>query len=132
MSTQQFTPHLQAAGDIAPYRLISIGTGADNTAVGCAAGGLAVAVSDQSTKREDSTLHAESGDVVNVQPGHVWLCEANAAITRGAQVAAAGSGASLGRVATATTGNLFGVALESAADAGSIIRVLYRPQNISA
>lgn len=94
------TPALIAGGTIAPNRLVVLSTSADFT--GLVADTIVkkvIGVTDSSTNAFDGSNHCTVGQPISLQSGDIVLCEAGAAITRGALLEAD----SVGRVVTATT-----------------------------
>lgn len=128
MSAYSDTPSLVASGDCNPYRFVRVS--GRNTGITCdAATNIAIGVADGSTKAFNSTLHAASGDPINLQGGNVVLVEASAAISAGARVAPSANGRA---ITAATTQYPFGIALEPAGAAGEIIRVFKQNNTVTA
>ncbi len=116
-------PNLVAGGNISPNRLITLSTSADNTGVSASGNTVVIiGVTDSSTKAFDSTLHAESGDPISLQPGMVCEVEAGGVLTAGQLVTANASGkaVSLPPNGYAQTG---WITLQAASGDGAIIRI---------
>lgn len=115
-------------GTIRPFRFVKMDTTADHSVLEADANEQIIGVVDQSTKAHDSVNHAETGDEVNLQTGHVVEVEAGAAITNGLQVISDADGRATPAATTGTVNQLiFGVAMRSASAAGEIIKVFYQP-----
>ena len=114
----QFSPNLVAGGTINPYRIVKMDTTAFQGVAATAAGDYVVGVTDGSTRRFDSSAHANSGDPISLQPSNCVQIEAGGVITAGQALKP-----STGGVAIATTTSadvaLF-VALEGAGASGQI------------
>ena len=122
------TPSLVASGTVAPYTAVKISgrnTGDQATAIT----DFVVGVTDGSTRKFDSSNHAESGDVISLQGGAVVLVKANGNATNIAagdllKVTTGGVFIKATAAAAFGTGRSFYVALEPAAADGLIIRAL--------
>lgn len=78
------TPSLVAAGNVNPYRAVraTSGTGYTRNSASessTAATDFIIGVADGSTKRFDSSLHAEAGDPINLQGGDIVLLQTGSA-----------------------------------------------------
>ena len=109
----QFSPNLVAGGNINPYRIVKMDTTAFTGLASTAAADYVVGVTDGSTKRFDSSVHAASGDPISLQPSNCVQIEAGGVITAGLGLIASTGGVA---ITAAGSGNvpLF-VALEAAA-----------------
>ena len=109
----QFSPNLVAGGNINPYRIVKMDTTAFQGVASTAAADYVVGVTDGSTRRFDSSVHAASGDPISLQPSNCVQIEAGGNITPGIGLIASTGGVA---ITAAGSGNvpLF-VALESAA-----------------
>jgi len=109
----QFSPNLVAGGNINPYRIVKMDTNAFTGVASTAAADYVVGVTDGSTKRFDSSVHAASGDPISLQPSNCVQIEAGGNITAGLGLIASTAGVA---ITAAGAGNvpLF-VALEAAA-----------------
>ena len=109
----QFSPNLVAGGNINPYRIVKMDTTAFTGVASTAAADYVVGVTDGSTKRFDSSVHAASGDPISLQPSNCVQIEAGGNITAGLGLIASTAGVA---ITAAGSGNvpLF-VALEAAA-----------------
>lgn len=115
----QFSPNLVAGGDISPFSIVKMSTTAFTGLASTAAADYVVGVSDGSTKRFDSALHAASGDPISLQPSNcVQITVGGAQVTAGLGLIAGTAG-----VAVTATGSgnvpLF-VALETS-PAGALV-----------
>lgn len=110
----QFSPNLVAGGNINPYRIVKMDTTAFTGVASTAAADYVVGVTDGSTKRFDSSVHAASGDPISLQPSNCVQIEAGGNITAGLGLIASTGGVA---ITAAGSGNvpLF-VALEAAAN----------------
>ncbi len=123
------TPSLAAGGTILPYRAVKVS--ARNTGIVAAAvTDIVVGVTDGSTRKFDSSNHAETGDAISLQGGAIVLVYANGA---SANIAAGDllkvdTGGVFIKGTAATTGlaanRAWYVALEPAAADGLIIRAM--------
>jgi hypothetical protein len=109
----QFSPNLVAGGNINPYRIVKMDTTAFTGVASTAAADYVVGVTDGSTRRFDSSVHAASGDPISLQPSNCVQIEAGGNITAGLGLIASTAGVA---ITAAGAGNvpLF-VALEAAA-----------------
>ncbi len=108
-----FSPNLVAGGNINPYRIVKMDTTAFTGVASTAAADYVVGVTDGSTRRFDSSVHAASGDPISLQPANCVQIEAGGNITAGLGLIASTGGVA---ITAAGSGNvpLF-VALEAAA-----------------
>lgn len=123
------TPSLTAGGTILPYRAVKIS--ARNTGVVATANtDLVVGVTDGSTRKFDSSNHAESGDAISLQGGAIVLVYANgnsANIAAGDLLKVDAAGVFVKATVATTTfaaTRAWYVALEPAAADGLIIRAM--------
>jgi len=109
----QFSPNLVAGGTINPYRIVKMDTTAFQGVAATAAGDYVVGVTDGSTRRFDSSAHANSGDPISLQPSNCVQISAGGTITAGQALKATTAGQAIATTTTADVA-LF-VALEGAA-----------------
>lgn len=128
MSAFSDLPSLVADGDINPYRFVRV-TDRNTGGAISAVTQIAIGVTDGSTRKFDSTVHAAAGDTINLQGGDVVIVEAAAAVSAGARVAPSANGRAQAAVSTQFP---FGIALEPAAAAGELIRVYKMPLTVIA
>lgn len=121
----QFTPALRCDQEIAPFRLVRINDRNEGS-IADAATDIVAGVTDGSNRRFDDTSHANVGESLRLQPGRVVLVEAGAAITAPALLKPSTAGVCV--ESGASTDVVFGRALEDAADANEVIRVLLDPE----
>ena len=114
-------------GTVAPCSFVKLSAAADETILQAGAGDPVIGVVQEGMKRppglpgSDVAVAGEAGDTVLVFGlGDDCLVQAGAAITRGAYVKSDASGFA---VAASATDEAAGVALQSAAGAGSKIRI---------
>lgn len=136
MTMIQFWPNLTADGQINPGRFIGVPSGKpwtgfevkaadEDTIVGVS--GLDTrsgTVTDNVGVTLDDPLHADSGEGIRLQMGHVLTVEAGSAITPGQFIGSDGSG----RATTPTTGPTLGIALEQAIAAGEFVKFHWQPR----
>jgi len=115
----QFSPNLIAGSAILPYRVVKMDTTAFQGVASTAAGDFVVGVSDGSTRRFDSSNHADTGDPISLQPSNCVQLTASAAITAGQGVIATTAGKVVAVVAASGNVAQF-VALEGAGADGQI------------
>jgi hypothetical protein len=66
-----FQPSLTAGGDVNPFRFVELSTAAEFTGLQAnAATDNVIGVTDGSVRRYDASLHAVSGDRINLQPSN--------------------------------------------------------------
>lgn len=74
-----YNPQLQCGStDISPFRIVKMDTTAWQGVPATAAGDYVVGVSDGSTRRFDSSVHATLNDPISLQPSPVVQIEADA------------------------------------------------------
>jgi hypothetical protein len=115
----QFSPNLIAGSAILPYRVVKMDTTAFQGVPSTAAADFVVGVSDGSTRRFDSTNHADTGDPISLQPSNCVQLTASASITAGQGVIATTAGKVVAVVAASGNVAQF-VALEGAGADGQI------------
>ena len=125
-ATRASGPSLTAGGTIIPMRAIKLDTTAEYTALAAGAGDKMIGVAPPYQKRapgltgSDTDIAAESGDQLDYYgPGDVAPVVAGAAISIGANVKASTSG----KVVTATTGWVGGIAMTAANADGDVVYV---------
>lgn len=111
-----------AGGTIAPYRLVKF-SAAETVVQSAAVGDFHVGV--------NTDLTAASGERVEVVTHGIAYVEAGAAVTVGVLVTSDASGRGVAAAPAAGTNNrIIGIAMEAAAAAGDIIRVLLSPGSV--
>lgn len=118
MSAFSDTPSLVASAPVTPFRFVKI-TGRNTGANVGAITELAVGICDGSTSSFDQAVIV-AGDTIPLQGGNVVLIESAGVIAAGAVVAPSANGRAQTAAATQFP---YGVALEPAGAAGSIIRI---------
>ena len=79
-----FQPSLLAGGDINPFRFVEISTSAEFTGLQAnAASDNILGVTDGSVRRFDASLHAVSGERINMQPSNCVQVEAGGNVSIG-------------------------------------------------
>ena len=128
----QLTPNLQANGNIVPNRFVMGDSSGDFLGIqatlnaqvlGCTTGATRFPVTPQVA----TPNAAEDGDGVVLQDGLIWEVEAGGAISAFDRVYSDASGRAITAEAAGQV-NFVGIALESAAAAVDILRVMYIPQ----
>lgn len=126
MGEYQMTPNLEASGTIRPFRCVVV-SGENTGAEASAEDAFCVGITTGSTKQFDSANHAESGDPISLQTGHIMTAEAGEAISAGDKVGAAADGQIIVADAAAAGDYNIGIALQAASGADVRIRIFFWP-----
>jgi hypothetical protein len=113
-----FQPTLTATGDVAPFRFVELATSAEfSGSQANAASDNIIGATDGSVRRFDASLHAISGDRINLQPSNCVQVEAGGNVSIGNLLTADANGKA---VAAASTNVCYYQALQAGAS-GDII-----------
>lgn len=125
-ATRASGPSLTAGGTIIPMRAIKLSTSAEFTALQAGAGDKMIGVAPQYQKRvpgltgSDTDIAAESGDQMDSYgPGDICPVVAAAAVAIGDNIKSSTNG----KIVTATTGWVGGIALTAASADGDVVYV---------
>ena len=131
-------PTFRAGGTIAPFSCVKIDPTADNQVVQCSAvTDLIIGIAQEGMlgtpglAGSDTTIAAVAGGNIQVITTGVAIGIASAAIVRGSRVRTTVTGQLVTLGATAGQWNVVGVALESANNAGDLIKILVNPDQVT-